>query len=62
MTPEVGKSYKPIEGQTVGKVAMIDKEHNLVTWSANEGRIVHSIPWLRFCEYFEAAPEEVAAP
>ena len=59
MIPEVGKKYKPMEGTVVGTVSMI--QDNMIVWSANDGRVVHSIPWLRFCEYFELVPEEATA-
>lgn len=60
--PVVGCRYKPIEGRVTGVIQMIDFKDNIVTISVNEGRIVHTIPWTRFCEYWEAVPEEAVAP
>ena len=60
MIPSSGQKWRPIEGKVEFLIDHITD--NTVFVSANEGRVHESIPYLRFCEYFEPCPDEAVAP
>ncbi len=61
MIPVIGERYKAIEGQKVFKVVSIGEDKS-VRVEAEDGILAETMPYQRFVEYWESAPDEAVAP
>lgn len=60
MVPAKGQKWKPIEGSV--ELLIEDVNDGVIFFSANQGRVHNSVPYHRWCEYFEPIADQAAAP